>query len=179
MPQPVMQAPTTCSQSRSLRFDVQSPMAWPNYISQYEDKQLPHMQPTTRSASYSIMQEAMLSCVDIYKPELCCNSAQGHTVHGYTATNVSTQDPNYLVLKNGKFSTRRQWRTLGILPPHHKLGHTGNLDTLLWKQDQAPCLRDARSQLRPQHHCLHQEVTGPSEQSQRRDLWPHHLPHPT
>ncbi len=67
---PVVQAPATRSFSRSLQVNVQPSAAQPNYISQDEEDNnpLPERQ-TTRSAAWSIMQEAMLACVDIYPPE--------------------------------------------------------------------------------------------------------------
>jgi hypothetical protein len=78
VPRPVAQAPATRSQSRSPRFDAQSPAAWrPNYISQDEDDQPPPMRRTTRSASDSIIQEAMLSGMDIYKPQYVLSSNLG------------------------------------------------------------------------------------------------------
>ncbi len=78
VPQPVAHASATRSQSRSLRFDTQSPIArWPNYISQDEDNQPPPTRRTTRSASNSIIQEAMLSCMDIYKPQYVLSSNLG------------------------------------------------------------------------------------------------------
>jgi hypothetical protein len=61
VPQQITHAPA--SQSKS-----QPHTSLPNYISQDEaDNQAP-MRRTTRSVAKSIMQEAMLSCVDIYKP---------------------------------------------------------------------------------------------------------------
>ena len=71
VPQPVEQAPATRSQSRSPRFDVQSSAARPNYISQDEedDDDPPPQHRATRSNTQSIMQEAMFTCIDIYKPE--------------------------------------------------------------------------------------------------------------
>jgi hypothetical protein len=67
---PVVQAPTTRSISRSPRVDVHPSAAWPNYIlkDKEDDNPTPERQ-TTRSAARSIMQEAMLVCVDIYCPE--------------------------------------------------------------------------------------------------------------
>jgi hypothetical protein len=62
VPQPISQAPAT-------RFNMQSCASLPNYISQDEDNNPSPMRQTTRSAFRSIMQEAMLSCVDIYKPQ--------------------------------------------------------------------------------------------------------------
>ncbi len=54
---------------------MQSPAARrPNYISQDKDNQPPPMRGTTRSASNSIIQEAMLSCIDIYKPQYVLSS---------------------------------------------------------------------------------------------------------
>ncbi len=77
VPWPAVQAPATRSQSRSPRFDMQSPPARPNYISQDEDNQPPPTQHTTRSASNSIMQEAILLCVDIYKPKYVLSADLG------------------------------------------------------------------------------------------------------
>jgi hypothetical protein len=65
-PRPVVQAPATRSQAQQPRL---SPTGRPHYISQDEDDDPPATRRTTRSTSTSIMQEAMLSCVDIYKPE--------------------------------------------------------------------------------------------------------------
>ena len=71
VPQPVEQAPTTRSHSRSPRVDAQSAVAQPIYISQDEEDKNdpPPQQRTTRSTTQSIMQEAMIVCVDIYKLE--------------------------------------------------------------------------------------------------------------
>jgi hypothetical protein len=78
VPWPVAHAPATHSQSRSLRSDVQSPATRRhNYIFQDEDDQPPPMRCTTGSASNSIMQEAMLSCMDIYKPQYVVSSDLG------------------------------------------------------------------------------------------------------
>ncbi len=56
--------------SGPLRVNAQPPLSWPNYILQdKEDNDPPPKQQTTRSAAQSIMQEAMLACVDIYHPE--------------------------------------------------------------------------------------------------------------
>ena len=61
VPRQIVQAPATQSKS-------QYSVSLPNYIFQDEDNnQAPIRQPT-RLAAKSIMQEAMLSCVDIYKP---------------------------------------------------------------------------------------------------------------
>jgi hypothetical protein len=60
----------TRSFSWSPQVEAQPPAAWPNYISQdkeYDDP--PPEQRTTRSAARSILQEAMLTCVNIYRPE--------------------------------------------------------------------------------------------------------------
>jgi hypothetical protein len=75
VPWPVAHTHATHSQSRSPQFDAQSSTARrPNYISQDEDYQPPPMRCTTRSASNSIIQEAMLSCMDIYKPQYVLSS---------------------------------------------------------------------------------------------------------
>jgi hypothetical protein len=67
---PVVQTPATHSKSRPLLLAAQPPAGRPNYISQDKDDAPPTMRRTTRStATSSIMQEAMLSCVDIYKPK--------------------------------------------------------------------------------------------------------------
>jgi len=70
VPQPVKRAPATRSHSRPPRFDAQSPAAQPNYISQDEENNNnpPTQRRVTRSTTRSIMQEAMLACIDIHKP---------------------------------------------------------------------------------------------------------------
>ncbi len=56
----------TCSQSWSPQANMQSSVVRPNYISQDEDNDPTHERCTTRSQS--IMQEAMLSCINITNP---------------------------------------------------------------------------------------------------------------
>jgi hypothetical protein len=68
---PVVQAHVTCSQSRPTLL---SPTGRPNYISQDKDDDPPTTRRITRLTSNRIMQESMLSCVDIYKPK-CVLSA--------------------------------------------------------------------------------------------------------
>jgi hypothetical protein len=69
MMRPPVQTLATRS-SRPLRADAWPPLSRPNYISQdKEDDDPPPEQQTTRSVAWSIMQEAMLACVDIYHPE--------------------------------------------------------------------------------------------------------------
>ncbi len=49
---------------------MQPPAAWPNYILQDEEEDdPPPKQQTTRLAAWSNMQDAMLACVVIYRPE--------------------------------------------------------------------------------------------------------------
>ena len=75
---PVVQTPTTHSKSRPPLLTVQPPTGRPNYISQDKDDTPPTMRCTTRStATSSIMQEAMLSCVDIYKPKYVLSADLG------------------------------------------------------------------------------------------------------
>jgi hypothetical protein len=69
MMQPPVQTLATCS-SRPPRADTRPPSSQPNYILQdKEDNDPPLEQQTTRSAAWSIMQKAMLACVDIYRLE--------------------------------------------------------------------------------------------------------------
>ncbi len=124
--------------------------------------------------------QASICCVTrLGHLELHYNSTHGHNTHGQTPTDVGTQDTNDLVPQNGKFSDRRQQRTLGVSSPHSKPCHTGNLAALVRKQDWTTRPGDARLQRRHQHHRVHQEEPDPSRQSQGHDLWPHHHPHPT
>ena len=74
MSQPVAQVPAMRYQSRPLRL---SPTGRPNYISQDENNNPPTMRGTSRSTSNSIMQEAMLTCVDIYKPQYVLSADLG------------------------------------------------------------------------------------------------------
>jgi hypothetical protein len=120
-PRPVAKAHATGSQSRPLRL---SPTWRLNYISQDENDNPPTVRRTTRSTSISIMQEAMLSCVDIYKPKYVLSADLGilnfaaapklmDTTYMVTPpTNVCTQDPLELVLQNGKFGSRDNGKLL-------------------------------------------------------------------
>jgi hypothetical protein len=66
MTRPPVQTPATCS-SRPPWAYARPPSSRPNYILQdKEDNNPPPEQRTTKSAARSIMQEAMLACVDIY-----------------------------------------------------------------------------------------------------------------
>ncbi len=76
MPQLVVLAHTTRSQSWPPQVHAQSSMAQPNYISQDDDDNPPYKMCTTRSSSTSKMQEAMLSCNDISKPTFTISAAQ-------------------------------------------------------------------------------------------------------
>ena len=78
LPSPIATAPMTRSQARQPRPKT------PNYISQDEDGDPPPRRRTTRSTTTSIMQEAMLSCVDIYKPKYVVSSDLG--ILNFTAT---------------------------------------------------------------------------------------------
>ena len=71
---PVVRAPAMRSQSQPPCL---SRTGCPNYISQNENNNPPTMRCTTRSTSNNIMQEAMLSCVDIYKPRYVLSADQG------------------------------------------------------------------------------------------------------
>jgi hypothetical protein len=69
MTRPPVQTLVTRS-SRPPRANARPPLSRPNFISQdKEDNNPPPEQGTTRSAAWSIMQEAMLACVGIYRPE--------------------------------------------------------------------------------------------------------------
>ena len=63
-------------------------MSLPNHISQDEDNNQAPMRQTTRLAAKSIMQEAMLSCVDINKPNYIVSMDLGILI--YTKTSKLT-----------------------------------------------------------------------------------------
>jgi hypothetical protein len=79
LPVPQQIAQATASQFKSL-----SCVSLPIYISQDEDNNQAPTKRTTRLASKSIMQEAMLSCVDIYKPNYVISTDLG--IPNYTKT---------------------------------------------------------------------------------------------
>jgi hypothetical protein len=66
VPRQVEEAPATCYQSRSPWANMQSSAARPNYISQDKDHNPTPKRCITRSQS--IMQEAVLSCINITNP---------------------------------------------------------------------------------------------------------------
>ncbi len=67
-PQFDVQSPVTFSQSRSPRVNAQSSAARSNYILQDKEEDEEPQWYNTRSQTMSIMQEAMLACVNISKP---------------------------------------------------------------------------------------------------------------
>ncbi len=77
VPQQIAQAPA--SQFKSL-----SCASLPNYISQDKDNNQAPTRQTTRLTAKSIMQEAMLSCMDIYKPNYITSTDLG--ILNYTKT---------------------------------------------------------------------------------------------
>ncbi len=79
IPRQIVQAPATRSKSQYCAF-------LPNYISQDEDDNQAPIRRTTRLAANSIMQEAMLSCVDIYKPHYVVSADLGLGILNYTKT---------------------------------------------------------------------------------------------
>ncbi len=189
-PQPVEQAPASCSQSLPPWFNAQSPVSLPNYISQDEDNNSSSARRTSRSAPRCIMQEAMLSCVDIYKPQYVVSVDLGilnyietpkltGTTYTVTPKQMVQRKLPMMVMQNGKSSAGSKQRTLGVLPPHCKPNHKGHLAALVWKWDRTTCPGNVRLQHWHQHHRLHQEKPGPTKPSKERDLPPHHLPHKT
>ncbi len=184
VPRPIAQAPATWSNALSSE-------SIPNYISQDKDDNPSLMRQTTRSASRSIMQEAMLSCVDMYKKQYILsadlgilNYTQTPKITGTTYTVTPKQIaqrklPMKWLCKKGKLSAGSKPRTLGVLPPHCKPSHKSDLGTLIWKCDWMPCPGNTGARHQHQHNCLHQEKPGPTEQSKGRDLQANHLPHET
>ncbi len=77
VPRQIVQAPASGFKSPSCA-------SLPNYISQDEDNNRAPMRQTTRLTAKSIMQEAMLSCVDINKPNYIVSANLG--ILNYTET---------------------------------------------------------------------------------------------
>jgi hypothetical protein len=86
-PRPVAKARVTCSQSQPPHL---SPTGRPNYISQDENNNPPTARRTIRSTSTSIMQEAMLTCVDVYKPRYVLSTDLGILNFAATPTLTGT-----------------------------------------------------------------------------------------
>jgi hypothetical protein len=140
VPQQIAQAPA--SQFKSLPH-----ASLPNYIFQGEDDNQAPTRQTTRLTAKSIMQEAMLSCLDIYKPNYVLFTYLG--ILNYTETPKPTGTtftvrpkqmsqhklPMKWLCKIGKLSGGSQWRTLGVPPPHCKSNHKSHMAALIWKQD--------------------------------------------
>ncbi len=162
MTRPPVQTLATRS-SRPPRADAWPPLSRPNYISQdEEDDDPPPEQQTTRSAARSIMQEAMLACVDIYRPEYTLSEDLG--LLNYTSNPIKPTE---------KFMVTPQQMSMRRLPMA-----TSQVDTLLWKRNWMPSPGHAWSQHQHKHHYL-LSLSGRiryQQQSQGHDLWPHHMP---
>ncbi len=103
---PLVQPPTTHSISRSPRVNAHPSAVRPNYISQdKEDDDPPPKQQTTRSAARSIMKEAMLACVNIYRPEYILSEYLG--ILNYTLN---------LTKPRAKFTMTPQQMSMRCLP---------------------------------------------------------------
>jgi hypothetical protein len=76
--------PGQIAQAPASGFKLLSCTSLPNYISQDEDNNQAPTRQTTRLAAKSIMQEAMLSCADIYKPNYIISTDLG--ILNYTET---------------------------------------------------------------------------------------------
>ncbi len=119
-PRPVVQAPATRSHTRTPRL---SPTRRPNYISQDEDDDPPSTtRRTTRSTTNSIMQEAMLSCVDISKPNYVLSADLGILNFATTAPTGTT----YTVTPQ-KLSARRIPMTWFCEMANSVIGEKGEL----------------------------------------------------
>jgi hypothetical protein len=113
-------------------------------------------------------------------PELYQNPQTNRdNIHSDDKANATMQTPHEVAMRNGKLSDGSQWRALGVPPPNCKSNHKSHMVALIWKRDWVPCSGNARAQHRHQHHCLHQEKPGTTEQSKGCDLRINHLPHQT
>jgi hypothetical protein len=175
MSRPIVQAPITRSISWSPWVGAHPSAAWPNYISQdKEDNDPPPEQRTTMSAAWSIMQEAMLACANIYRPEYILSEDLG--ILNYTSNPTKPR---------AKFTVTPQQMSMRRLPmtwfcemasPHCQPQDTSQVDPFLWEQNWMTCPGHARLQHWHKHHHLHQEGSGTKDKSQGRYLWPHHMP---
>jgi hypothetical protein len=108
VPQQILQAPAT-------QFKPLPCASLPNYIAQDEDDNQAPMRQSTRSAANSIMQEAMLACVDIYQPHYIVSADLGimnytktpkltGTTYTVTPKQIAQRTPHEVAMQNGKFS---------------------------------------------------------------------------
>jgi hypothetical protein len=183
VPRQIVQSPATQSKSQSC-------MSLPNYISQDEDNNQAPMRQTTRLADTSIMQEAMLSCVDIYKPLYIAsvdlrilNFTKIPKLTGTTYTVTPKQMAQCKLPM--KWLCKMANSVMGVngelLEYCHLIANQTQepLGSTHMERDRMPCSGNAGVQHRHQHHRLHQEKPGTTEQSRGRDLQPNRLPHQT
>ncbi len=185
---PVVQAPMTRSISRSPWVDAHPSAAQPNYILQdeEEDNDPTPEQQTTRSAAWSIMQEAMLACVDIYRLEYILS--EDLCIVNYTL-NPTKPNAKFMVTPQ-QMSMQRLLMTWLCEMANPVIGEGGELlkykhlianpkTQAKWTHSYGNKIgrlaQHTRSKHRHKHHHLHQEGSGTKGESQGHDLWPHHM----
>ncbi len=181
VPRQNVQAPATQPKS-------QSHASLPNYISQDEDDNQAPMGQTTTSTAKSVMQEAMLSCVDIYKPHYAIS--RDLEILNYTKTSKLT-GTKYTVTPCQMSQCKLPMKWLCKMT-NSVMGVNGELleychliakqtTRATWQHsygNKTPCSGNAGLHHWHQRHCLHQKP-GIAKQRKRCNLGPNHLPHQT
>jgi hypothetical protein len=125
-----------------------------NYISQDNDNTQPTPRYTTRATTRSIMQEAMLSCIDLTHPTFRC----------HPRANVLPQTSNDMVLQDGKLSSWKQRQTTRISAPDCQPNNTCHVDLLVRKQNWKVSTRNAGTKHGDKYFSLHTTVYPGNDQ---------------
>jgi hypothetical protein len=145
------------------------------------------MRQTTRLAAKSIMQEAMLSCVDIYKPHYVASTYL--VILNYTKT-LKLTGKTYTVCPKQMAQSKlpKKWlckmanSVLGVngvlLEYHHLIANQATRAT--WQHSYGNKI-ERHAQEMPGRNTSTNTIVKPgtTEQSNGHDLWPNHQPHQT
>jgi hypothetical protein len=142
------------------------PITRPNYILQDKDDNKSTHRYHTRSQTTSIMQEAMLPCINITKPKFKISAAK-------LATRKLTliwlcKVANSVIGKQGELheywhliAYPKTWATWPLLRQRAQMAGTRNAGLSDWKE----------------HNSLHPKGHGTASKGKGRHVRPHHLPH--
>jgi hypothetical protein len=168
--------------------NARPPLSWPNYILQdKEDDDLPPKRQTTRSAAQSIMQEAMLACINIYRPEYTLSEDLGllnYTSNPTKPTAKFTVTPHQMSMQCLPMAWSVKWQIQSEEKVASYLNINSSLPTPRHKPS-GPIPMETRLNASPRACLVATPVqtpsslsgrTGTNNKSQGHDLWPHHMP---
>jgi hypothetical protein len=164
---------------------LRPPSARPNYISQDDDKDQP-CGYNTRSRTTSIMQEAMLACINITKPLYIVSQDLG-LLNYKEKTRVLPKRQEVSAQKMVSCSFPMTWlceMANSVMGENGELleyepQDEGDMDPFVWKRTWTTRARYARPGKRDRHNFFHPPAHGTKGEDARCHVWTHHMFDPT